>query len=401
MHPRRPVTLLRAGVALCLMSLVAACAGGPSAAPTAGPITAAPITAAPVTAAPITPAPTETPPDLVTGELTVFDWAGYEVVDFYKDFANKYKNVTLSFGTVGASDADIFNQMKTGLRHPDVFHPYTGWLQFYVDDGLAVEIDVTKLKNWNKVPDKFKALGQIGGKQYFVPWDWGFSSVLYRTDKIASVDTWAVLTDPAYDGHIMMWEDGPGAVTVSSYIHGWDETAVTADQLAQSKAEWTRVLCANPTTWGYESELIEGVTNNDVWAAYSWQGAYATLLGADVPVAYADPKEKRNSWVGMYGIAADSPNYDLALRFIDEKLGAVTGANLVNLYYYGTVNQEVMGAITDPFLKQAFSIDDPAILDSTKFTPILTAKQRDDWVGMWSEAKADAAVRASAGNCNP
>ena len=395
MHPRRPLTM-QVLVALSIVALVAACGPGASSAPTTGPTTAGPTVAPPTQAA-----ASEIPPDQVTGTLDVFDWAGYEVADFYADFAEKYTNVTMTFGNMGSSDADIFNQMNTGLRNPDVFHPYTGWLNFYVDEGLAAEIDVTKLKNWDKVPDKFKQLGQIGGKQYFVPWDWGFSSILYRTDKISSVDSWAVLTDPQYDGHIMMWEDGPGAVTVSSYIHGWDETAITAEQLAQSKEEWTRVLCANPTTWVYEADLVEGVKNNDVWAAYSWQGAYALLLGEGLPMAYADPQEKRNSWVGMYGVTAESQNYDLALRFIDEKLGAKTGENLVNLYYYGTVNQDVMNAITDETLKEAFSIDDPSILDSTKFTPILTAQQRDDWVAMWTEAKAEAAVRASAGNCRP
>ena len=394
MHPRHSLSLLRAAAMLIVMVLVAACGGStPTAAPTAAP------TAGP-TAAP-TAAPTEVPPDQVTGTLDVFDWAGYEVADFYADFAAKYKNVKLTFGNMGSSDFDIFNQMNTGVRHPDVFHPYTGWLNFYVDKGMVAEIDTSRLKNWDKVPDKFKKLGQINGKQYFVPWDWGFSSVLYRTDKIASVDTWAVLTDPKYDGHIMMWEDGPGAVTVSSYIHGWNETAITADQLAQSQEEWTRVLCANPTTWVYETDLVDGVTNNDVWAAYSWQGAYATLLGQGLPMAYADPKEQRNSWVGMYGITTESKNYDLGLRFIDEKLGAKTGENLVNLYYYGTVNQDVMNAITDPGLKAAFSIDDPTILDKTKFTPILTEQQKDDWGKMWTDARAEATVRAAAGKCDP
>ena len=397
MQPRS-LTLPRAAVLLCVLGLVAACSGpGASTAPTTGPATAGPATAAPPSTAPAT----ETPPEQVTGELEVFDWAGYEVPDFYADFAEKYTNVKVNFPVMGSSDADIFNQIDTGLQNPDVFHPYTGWLNFYVDKGYAAEIDVSKLKNWEAVPDKFKELGQINGKQYFVPWDWGFSSVLYRTDKIASVDTWAVLTDPQYDGHIMMWEDGPGAVTVSSYIHGWDETTITTDQLAESKEEWTRVLCANPTTWVYETDLVAGVKDNDVWAAYSWQGAYATLLGEGLPMAYADPKEQRNSWVGMYGISADSENYDLALRFIDEKLGPKTGENLVNLYYYGTVNQDVMSAITDENLKAAFSIDDPTVLDRTKFTPILTEQQKDDWINMWTEAKADAAVRASAGNCNP
>ncbi len=72
--------------------------------------------------------------------------------------------------------------MKAGDQ-ADVFHPYTGWLQFYADEGLAAEIDTSKLTNWDKVPDSFKKIGQVNGKQYCVPYDWGFSSILYNTEK--------------------------------------------------------------------------------------------------------------------------------------------------------------------------------------------------------------------------
>jgi hypothetical protein len=47
-----------------------------------------------------------------------------------------------------------------------------------------------------------------------------------------------------------------------------------------------------------------------------------------------------------------------------------------------------MAAITDETLKEAFSIDDPAILEATNFTPNLTAEQRDAWTAMWTEVKA-------------
>ena len=35
-----------------------------------------------------------------------------------------------------------------------------------------------------------------------------------------------------------MWNDGPAAVTVSAYVHGWDETAITDEQLAAIEEEW-------------------------------------------------------------------------------------------------------------------------------------------------------------------
>ncbi len=105
-------------------------------------------------------------------------------------------------------------------------------------------------------------------------------------------------------------------------------------------------------------------------------------------MAYANPKEGRNSWVGVYGIRKGTENYDLALKFLDAKLGEATGNNVVNLFYYGHTNQDVMNGITDATLKEAFSIDDPDILEKTNFTPNLTAEQRDAWTAMWAEVKA-------------
>ena len=339
-------------------------------------------------AAPGPPAtPTEVPAAELTGRLTVLDWAGYDAPDFWIDFQNTYPKVTVNF-EIGATDVDIYTKMKAGDQ-ADVFHPYTGWLQFYVDEGLVQEIDTSKLTNWDKVPESFKQIGQIDGKQYFLPWDWGFTSVLYRTDKVPEgVDSWAALLDPAYAGHVSMWDDGPGAVTISSYIHGYDETNITPAQLDTIRKEWIKQNDVNLFYWSSEQDLIDSIASGDVWVAYAWQGAYATLLGQGVPVAYASPKEGRNSWVGVYGIRAGSANYDLALKFLDAKLAEATGNNVVNLFYYGHSNQEVMSGITDDTLKQAFSVDDPAILESTNFTPNLTAEQRDAWTAMWAEVKA-------------
>ncbi len=146
------------------------------------------------TAAPPTAAPT-VPPAEQTGSLTVLDWAGYDAPDFWTDFKSTYPKVTVNF-EIGASDADIYAKMHAGDK-ADIFHPYTGWLQFYVDEGLVSEIDTNKLTNWNKVPDYFKKIGQINGETYFGPGGVGFSAVRYRTVKVPEgVTSWAALQDP-------------------------------------------------------------------------------------------------------------------------------------------------------------------------------------------------------------
>ena len=152
-------------------------------------------------------------------KLVVLDWPGYDAEAFWTDFKNKYPDARVNF-EIGASDADIYGKIKAGSQ-ADIIHPYTGWLQVYVDEGLVQEIDASKLTNWDKVPDSLKTIGRFNGKQYFIPWDWGFTSVLYRTDKVkGTIDSWSALLDPKYKGHISMWDDGLSAVAVSAYLHG-------------------------------------------------------------------------------------------------------------------------------------------------------------------------------------
>jgi spermidine/putrescine transport system substrate-binding protein len=398
MEPRRSLTLSRLGVAACVIGLVSACSG--TGAPTPGPTTGATTTS--VTAAP-TVAVTDIPADQQTGSLSVLEWGGYDTPDFWIDFKNKYPKVDVAF-TFGTTDADIRSQMKAGST-ADLFHQYTGWIKLDVDDGLAAPIDTSKLKNWSKVPPAFQKIGQYNGKQYCVAWDWGFTSILYRTDKVAApIDTWAALTDPTYKGHISMWDDGPGAVTVSSYIHGYDETNITPAQLTAIQAEWTAQAKLNRTYWESAGDLPPLFKSGEVTVAYAWQGDYATLVGEGVPVAYANPKEGRNSWVGVYCINAKSQNYDLALKFIDEKLAQQTNVNLVDEYFYGSANGDVMAGINDPaqaatytnattgatpqLLTKTFSVDDPTILQRTNFTPDVTQAQVDAWTQMWTAVKA-------------
>ena len=99
--------------------------------------------------------------------------------------------------------------------------------------------------------------------------------------------------------------------------------------------------------------------------------------------------EGRNSWVGLYGISANADSPELALKFIDDKLATLSCSNAMTLFYYGCANQEVMDGVTDPVLIEAFSLDDPSVLETTNFTPNVTEQQRNDWTAMWSRVTAE------------
>lgn len=321
-----------------------------------------------------------------SGQLNVVDWPGFDGEEFSIDFKEKYPKVAVNFITQ-PNDAAIYSYIKLG-NQADIIHPYSSWLRRWVEEGLVEEIDVTKLENWDKVPDVLKELGSFDGKQYFVPWDVGFSSILYRIDKVTEpIESWTELFNPHYKGHISMFDDGPSAVSVSAYIKGWKETEITPDRLKVVKDDWIQQRKLNAAYWEDEGTLIQDMTDGRVWIAYAWPSAYAALKENGIEVEYANPKEGRASWVGFYGILKGTKDPDLALKFLDEKLATKTAENVIKWLNYGVANQEVWSSSSNPTLKQ-LSLDDPSVLQQTKFTPELPGKQLDEWLNTWNDVKA-------------
>lgn len=327
-----------------------------------------------------------------SGQLIVLDWAPFDDKKYYEDFDKKYPGAAEVH--TKDDDAAIYSAVTVAGEHADIIHPYTTWLKRWVDEGLVEEIDVTKLANWDKVPDALKDIGRFNGKQYFVPWDVGFSSILYNTEKVKDpIDSWEALFNQRYKGHIFMFDDGPSAVEVYTYIHPdekhkYDEKNITTQQFADKiRDAWIEQKDLNLDYWTDEQKLVDAMADGNVWVAYAWPSAYDALKKRGVKVAYADPKEGRISWVGVYGILKGTKNYELALKFLDEKLSTRTANNVVNELGYGVANQEVWSRNSNPTLKE-LSLDNPSVLQRTNFPPELTAEQIDAWADMWSQVRA-------------
>ena len=86
------------------MLILSAC--GPQPTPTA----TAEVTAAP-TEPPVVDTLTTAP---VTGMLTMLDWSGYELPEFWSDFAVRYPDVNVEFSFMSES-ADSYAKMKSGF----------------------------------------------------------------------------------------------------------------------------------------------------------------------------------------------------------------------------------------------------------------------------------------------
>ncbi len=380
------IVSLHRGIELCLLItasiVLSACASA-----TPPPATVAPTSPPPtVASAQPTTAPTSAPASS-NEPFVILDWAGYEEPAYYAAFTAKHPNVQPE-RALFAEDAEGFAKAQSGFQF-DLAHPCTNYWELYVQEGLLQPIDTSRLKNWKGVTQKLAKHGLIDGKQYFVPYDWGFESIIYRTDKVKTPPTsWGDLWNPEYKGHVSMFDSGESAHIITALSLGFDPWNTTPEQNAQIKKKLLELKPNLLNYWSDATEVSQLIASGDAWvASNAWNDAYVTAKQENIPAEYITPKEGRLGWVCGYAISSKAKNVDLAYDYLDALLAPEAIAAMANTNGYGASNNDAL-SLLDPALVSAMGLDKPEILDSTNFYRPLTKAQRELFTGMWSEVKA-------------
>ena len=111
------------------------------------------------------------------------------------------------------TDDEIWSKIKGSEGEDfDLFAVNTSELQRYIDAGLAVPHDLTKLPNQQKTLPQFKDLSQVrgverDGKVYGIPFAFNSIGLIYDTTKVnPPPDSMNVLWDPKYKGKILLYD---------------------------------------------------------------------------------------------------------------------------------------------------------------------------------------------------
>ncbi len=325
--------------------------------------------------------------------LVILEWSGYDAIgypQFYAPFTEKYGDqladlVTYSFF---AEDAEAFAKIQSGF-HADLVHPCNSWWQLYVDEGLVQPIDTNRLSNWDGIQADFAQMGQFNGEQYFVPWDWGYESMLVRTDLVPEVpDSWADLWDEQYAGHVVLWDSGESNYAMTALALGLDPWNTTPEDDERIKAKLLELKPNLLTYWTDYTEAYELPKGEDAWIIVNaWQDAYAFVQSEGYEVAYVQPTEGRLGWVCGFGVSADAQNLDLIYEFLDAAIATESMAAFANEYWYGSANLDALPLI-DEYVVDFMDLDQAETLtERTVFYQPLTEEQRQTRVDLWDEVK--------------
>jgi len=325
--------------------------------------------------------------------LQVFTWSGYDVPELHPQFVEKYGK-SPDFALFADNDEAI--QKITAGFQADIAVPTAYMAGKWYDAGVLAPVDTSRLSNWGDVFDKLKNLEgtRFDGQQYVLPWAWGNSSVVYRTDLAAEYvgnESWSILFDEKYKGRIGARDAMDGVIVPAALILGFDPYNMNDDQIAQVREMTIKARDVARFFWSDQSEIEQALASGEIVAAYAWNDAYKRLKDAGVPVAYMVPKEGILTWTdGQVLLKGGQASADVTYDYLDSTLSPEVGKFMIESYGYGSCNRKAFD-IADQALVQSLGLSDPEkVMTSGIFFQGMEGGYRDRLIKMFEEVKAGA-----------
>lgn len=284
-------------------------------------------------------------PTLAAGEVHYHTWAGYDAPELFSRYIAKYGGLP-EFSYI-ASEDESFAKIVAGFA-PDLMHPGSYNVMRWHDAGFLHSIDTSRISNWPDVFDSLKTIegAVIDGQRYYVPSEFGNSSVVYRTDLVGPEyqgdgESWAILFDEKYARRIAFYDSSGGVVEVAARVLGYDNIySLSDEQLVEVKKLASKQRDLLRFYWTDVTQVEQALAAGEIVAAYAWNQSLVALKKQGLPVAMMTPKEGIFTWVAGFVMHRDVKNEQAAYDMIDAWIAPESGAWLIENYGYGSSNSK-------------------------------------------------------------
>lgn len=327
------------------------------------------------------------------GKVLYYSWSGYEEDALHADFSAKYPE-GFDFSPFG-DEEEALTKMRAGYK-PTLGHPCTYAVPRWRDAGVTKPIDVSRLQHYETMWPQLKALevAHSGGEVWFIPFDWGNSSVLYRTDLVDEAygreHSWKILFDERYKGRLATYDSVDGAVITAAMVAG------VADpfRMTDAEIELTREVMRKQQPlmrfyWADQSSAEQALASGEVVASYAWNSSALNLKQEGVPVEYMNPKEGILCWVCGLMLIKDGPGDEqAAYDFIDAMLTPEVGKHVIENWGYGHSNAKAFDLVDKEVLAERGISTPTALFEQGVFFEEIPPATRDKLAKMFEEVKA-------------
>lgn len=248
-------------------------------------------------------------------KLYVYTWADYIDPEIIKEFETE-NNCTVVIDTFDSNEA-MYAKLTSGGGGYDVLTPTEYFIRPLVEANLICKLDPEKLPNAKKNLDEmFRTEWTF---EYDVPYAFSCIGILWRKDKIPpdlTFNDWEDLFDKRLGGRICIMNDIREIIGLGLKINGYSVNSTNDSEIAKA-VETTRRWKGRASKMDNEAYRT-AIPAGELVAAMSYNSDAVMLLVEDPDnLGYVVPTNGAPSSVDVLCITSQSPNKDLAHKFID------------------------------------------------------------------------------------
>ncbi|HEY0301073.1 MAG TPA: extracellular solute-binding protein [Rhizomicrobium sp.] len=322
--------------------------------------------------------------------VSLFQWEDYMDPPFLADYEKTYhEKPTVA---IFADEDEAFAKMRAGYK-PDVMGPCSYEFPRWQEAGLLAPIDVTKLKNWEKISPTLRNLPGIWADKthvWFVPHYFGNTSITFRTDlapEYVKSQSWDILFDPKYKKRVAVLDGVADTIPFVARMIGIDAYHMTPEQWTKVQAKLRELIKQTRMVTSSDTDLAQGLASGEIVAAMTWRATYASLHREGKPVAYMKPPGGIFTFVCGLVMHKDPSDEAKALALIDSSLSDQAATYTIEHIGDGPANATVLAKVPNKIFEEiGMPRDVETFLKSGIFQERL--KNKDELVNAWTEIRA-------------
>lgn len=275
-------------------------------------------------------------PALSARAATTVKFIGWQGFDTAVDVDNWYEKHDIGLTTtyIASNEETIAALRHGGTGAYDVCTPDAFFTPLYVKHGLLEPLDLDRIPNFKRLFPIFQSAPgtNIGGVQYSLPFMWGAMGIMYNAEVITEVPTtWQDLFREEYRKKAVIVADPLGMLPVFTIAATGTRSPTRVTQaefdagvelMIKFKKEHALTLAAD---YGEQSAIYG---SGEAIIGVSWDPV-AIWAGADAPdLRLVIPEEGSLTFIGGYGMVADTPNKDLVYEILNQALSPEAQAKL-------------------------------------------------------------------------
>lgn len=295
----------------------------------------------------ILPAPT--PP----AELVFFNWAGDMPADVLADFTAE---TGIAVRYVSYDTSEEAAARLAGGEQFDLAVLENHFIPALAKQGLLRTVPSDQIPNLSHVAPAFLGLAYDPENRYSIPYTWGTTGLVIRSDLAGGMHQWEDLWDHRYQGKVGLRPMPRDMIGMALKSLGYP--ANSEDRRALEDAlDKLRLLRGSVQMVGEDPEsAYQALESGQVVALVGWVEDYLLARDNGLPVTYVLPDEGVILWGDSYIIPASSAAPAAAEALINFLLRPDISARITNATGYVTANADARSLI-DPQLSH-----DPAVI---------------------------------------